>query len=142
MRRLPTSLRMFFSDAMSKWSTRHSRYVSSTIGKSRNCEATFSSEAARRRSAHKGDRFPGLRLGSSNERPAFSRNRAPKNGVSLSRCRRMSSTASAAGVNALDGSSWSPSHTRNTIPSSDHIVSTSMPRSVNSCACTAMAQGA
>ena len=79
------------SAGMSKTSCRHSRYASRMIGNEPKRDATCRSSDARRRVCQSGERLPGKRRGSSSARPAASRKRAAKSGVSESRATTRSS---------------------------------------------------
>ena len=78
----------------SRSSSRHSRKVSITIGKSGNCRATWSRSLARSRWSQSGVRFAGSGRGISSARPAFWRNRRPNSAVSGSSSRISSSASS------------------------------------------------
>src|SRR5260370_17925631 len=80
----------------SKTSRIHSRYVSSKMGKEEKRAATASKSAARLRCCHKGPRNPPRLLGSSNARPAASRNFAANKEVEP-RCRSTKSRISTRG---------------------------------------------
>ncbi len=104
--------------------------------------ATASRSAARLRCAHSGLRLPGYRLGRSSARAAFSRKRAAKSEVPPRLRVTMSSTSSGAGKNSSGWGGSSDSGRRNTMPSSEYMLSISVSRSALSSATTAVAQGA
>ena len=126
----------------SNTSRRHSRYVSRIIGNDPYREATFNKSAERWRWAHSGERLPGNRRGSSSARAAFSRNRAANTAVPPRHATTRSSISSA-GINKMSTSGGpSAAGKRSTMPSSDHIVSTSAPMSSLIRAAIAIAHGA
>ena len=84
-----------FSAGRSKTSCRHSRYVSSTIGKLAYLRATCSRPCAFSRCCQSGVRSPGRRRGISSARAAFSRKRAPKSAVCPTSASTSSSSSSA-----------------------------------------------
>ena len=98
---------------MSNTSRRHSRYVSSRMGKSGKRAATVSKSAARRRCSQSGDRRPGWRRGSSSARAAFSRKRAANSAVEPSSRTTISSTSSGSGSsNSAAAVRWLPADER------------------------------
>src|SRR5665647_3637723 len=109
----------------SKTSARHSRYVSTRIGKLPYRLATPSRSAARWRCCQSGVREPGRRRGRRSARAAFSRKRAAKRAEPPTAATTRSSIASGSGKSASSTPSRSPSGRRTAIPSSDQIEATS-----------------
>src|SRR6202163_845231 len=120
----------------------HSRYVSRIMGNEEKREATANKSAARLRCCHNGARMPGRRLGNNSAREAASRNLAANKEVDPSWRRTNSLNSAGDNTKSSVSTGASLSGRRKTKPSSDHMDSTSSPRSARSLAVTAMHHGA